>query len=115
MASVTLDVTGEAVGNEYSVRWQVTSATDAPTAIFLIDFSQNRFQGVARPSDLQYPTTRTSSAAYYRVSDVTATYASLAVANAAQATVREDTLLLLEALDAGLVAFETTTTEVLDP
>ena len=109
MASVDVDTTGGASGASYTVRWRVTSATGMPSEIFVLDYTTNTLQRVATPADMQYPTTRDAAAGFYRVADVTATYASLATANSAKATVSSALQSLVTAYNAGLATFLTTT------
>jgi len=109
MASVDMTVTGAALGDEYTVRWRVTASSDMPEEIFLVEFATNEFRGVITPSDLAFPTTRTVGQAFYRQSDVTATYATLTEATNAKTNVAQAVQALATLYGANLTTFLTTT------
>lgn len=114
MASLQVETTGAAVSaSAYTVRWQITAATDMPSEVFLVDFATNTFQGVVTPSVLVFPTTRTSGQGFYRLSDVTATFASLTEAQNARINVRAALLQLIQIYEDNISSFLGTTTETL--
>ena len=109
MASIDVNATGGTDGTSYTVEWEVTAATGMPSEIFLVKFSNNEFVGVIVPDDLTFPTTRTGGVAHYRQSTVTGTYDTLEAAQEARTVIDANIQLLVDAYNAQLTTFLTTT------
>lgn len=112
-ASINVDRTGIVLSStQYQYRWEATAAVDMPREVFLISFSTNQFMRVCLSADMIYPTTRTVGQSFYRSISAIGVYESIEIANSRAAQISTDIQALVDAYNAGLPGFATTTTEV---
>lgn len=113
---LVVDIEGTAeLDGTFTVLWTATSATDMPTEVFVHKFSTEKFDHVAVPGDLQFPTAKTPSSAWYRQASGSCNYPTQADADAAKAVVATALQDLVDAYNAGLATFLTNVTLTLDP
>jgi len=109
---IEVDVEGAAtMDGKYRVTWTANTSTDMPLEVFKHTAVTERFDGVISVADLNYPTSKSPTDAYYRKDTASQVYATISVAEAAQVNVANALQDLVDAYKNGLADFLVTTTD----
>lgn len=113
---ITIEYTQSASGDDYKVEAEVTATTGPiPEEIFVFNSAQKTFARVAHAGDLDWPTTRDNTIAYYRKNVMEAIRPSLEDARELRADIERRVQELVDEFADDLDVFEGTETVTTTP